>query len=67
MRFETFACERPPRLRRFGGFATFYDAAATPPHEEGNAHRLNNSRIRWQGGECALLWFVRSDDLGWIL
>src|SRR2546430_16267180 len=24
MRFETFACERPPRLRRFGGFATFY-------------------------------------------
>jgi hypothetical protein len=24
MRFETFACERPPRLRRFGGFAAFY-------------------------------------------
>src|SRR5436853_6535821 len=24
MRFQTFACERPPRLRRFGGFATFY-------------------------------------------
>ena len=24
MRFEASACERPPRLRRFGGFATFY-------------------------------------------
>jgi hypothetical protein len=24
MRFETFARERPPRLRPFGGFATFY-------------------------------------------
>src|SRR5437762_7036389 len=23
-RFDTFARERPPRLRRFGGFATFY-------------------------------------------
>src|SRR5881227_4452137 len=27
----------------------FSDAAATPPHEEGNAHRLNNSRIRSPG------------------
>ena len=27
---------RPPRLRRFGGFAKFVDGAATPPHEEGN-------------------------------
>src|SRR3989441_1258796 len=26
----------------------FIDAAATPPHEEGNAPRLNNSRIRSQ-------------------
>src|SRR5947208_2484853 len=42
MRFQTFACERPPRLRRFGGFATFIDAAATPPHEEGNAPTLNS-------------------------
>jgi len=24
MRFETLACKRPPRLRRFGGCATFY-------------------------------------------
>ena len=24
LRFETSARERPPRLRRFGGFATFY-------------------------------------------
>ena len=24
MHFETFARKRPPRLRRFGGFATFY-------------------------------------------
>jgi hypothetical protein len=23
MRFETFTCKRPPRLRRFGGFAAF--------------------------------------------
>src|SRR5438552_18532061 len=30
------ACERPPRLRRFGRFATFSYCAATPPHEEGN-------------------------------
>src|SRR5712691_11407000 len=30
MRFETFACERPPRLRRFGGFATFYSCRSHP-------------------------------------
>jgi hypothetical protein len=24
MHFEALTCERPPRLRRFGGFTTFY-------------------------------------------
>jgi len=28
--FETFARERPPRLRRFGGFATFYWCRSHP-------------------------------------
>jgi hypothetical protein len=32
------ACERPPRLRRFGGFATFFDGAATPPSQGGEWH-----------------------------
>ena len=27
--------EQPPRLRGFGGFATFLDRAATPPVQEG--------------------------------
>ena len=31
----THRCERPPRLRRFGGFAPFLHGASTPPHEEG--------------------------------
>jgi len=30
MRSEAFACERPPRLRRFGGFATFYWCRSHP-------------------------------------
>jgi len=33
---KTLIALRPPRLRRFGGFAKFVDGAATPPHEEGN-------------------------------
>src|SRR5688572_23421199 len=37
MRFLNTVCERPPRLRRFGGFAAFYYCAATPPLEEGSS------------------------------
>jgi hypothetical protein len=34
----SYRCERPPRLRHLGGLRrNFPDAAATPPHEEGNA------------------------------
>jgi ankyrin repeat protein len=46
MHFETFACERPPRLRRFGGFAPFINAAATPPYKEGSALTMNRLVIR---------------------
>src|SRR5438128_12355852 len=34
MRFERFACERPPRLREIRWLRDFFiDRAATPPHE----------------------------------
>src|SRR5215470_11455851 len=36
MHSENLRCERPPRLRRFGGFATFFYCAATPPHRGGD-------------------------------
>src|SRR5262249_9636146 len=43
MRFRNMACERPPRLRRQGGLRRlFVDAAATPPHEEGNISLIPN-------------------------
>src|SRR5437899_10108875 len=64
MRFETFACGAtasvdgcalsglrwaPPAVCGASvASRLFIDAAATPPHEEGNAPRLNNCRIRSQ-------------------
>jgi len=36
----------PPRLRRFGGFATFIDAAATPPFQGGEYCAHCNSFTR---------------------
>src|SRR5437660_12273619 len=36
----------------------FIDAAATPPHEEGNAPRLNNSRNSFKGS-----WTIATNNL----
>src|SRR5207248_4715455 len=48
MRFETLRVSDHPVCGASVASRLFSDAAATPPHEEGNAHRLNNSRIRAQ-------------------
>jgi hypothetical protein len=48
VRFETFARERPPRLRRIRRLRDFFiDAAATPPHEEGNARTVHPRLHLW--------------------
>src|SRR2546425_9287446 len=49
VRFETFACERPPRLREIRWLRDFFiERAATPPHEEGNTPTLNSLVIHSQ-------------------
>src|SRR5262249_42928813 len=45
MHFETFGCERPPRLREIRWLRGFFiDQAATPPQEEGNTPSGNHSQ-----------------------
>src|SRR5262245_2430569 len=41
--FRKMTCERPPRLRRQRGFATFSEWRSLPPHEEGNVASFGRS------------------------
>ena len=53
---HTMTCEPPPRLRRHGGLRRiFLNAAATPPHEEGNMQRTKilSRMLREQPGRNA--------------
>jgi len=53
LRFETFACERPPRLRRFGGFATFYWCRSHPSSRGGECAQAEQFANSFTGSETA--------------